>query len=131
MSAMWETQKALYDTLSEDSTFMALINNRIYDEPPTNEQYPFVVIGESTEIRENRLNQIGYETTAIFTIYDKSGGLGTYNIKAIYDRMNTLLNMKRLSMDNYTMVICMLDNAFTARDGDKRLMNVRYRVIAH
>jgi len=131
MSATWEVQKSLYDVLANDTDFMALVENRLYDEPPTNEVYPYVTIGDCTEIPDNRLIRNGFEVTMTFNIYTKSGGLGFYIGKKIYERMNILLNVKKPSLDTLTMVICQLDNTFTDREKDKRVISVRYRVIAH
>ena len=131
MSATWEIQKSLYNTLKNDSTFMGLINNRIYDEPPTNSAYPYVLIGDCTEISDNRLIKNGYEVTATFFIYTKDAGLGYYKGKQIYKEMNRLLNVKKPSLDTLNIVICQLDNMYTDREDDKRVISVRYRVIAH
>lgn len=131
MSASWEVQKSIYTALSGDSTFMNLISNRLYDEPPTNEQYPYVVIGEMVEIDDNRLNRIGYEVTAILRIYTKPGGLGSYTSKNILEAMNNVLNCKKLSMTGFDMVICKIDYTSTDRVDDKRLLTVNYQVIAH
>jgi len=110
---------------------MNLISNRIYDEPPTNSAYPYVVIGDCTEIPDNRLRKNGYEVTATFFIYTKDAGLGYYKGKQIYKEMNRLLNVKKPSLDTLNIVICQLDNMYTDREDDKRVISVRYRVIAH
>lgn len=131
MSATWEVQKAIYDTLANDSTFMNLISNRLYDEPVTNNQYPYVLLGDCTEIPDNRLIKNGYEVTATLFIYTKDEGLGYYKGKQIYKEMNRLLNVKKPSLDTLTTVICELDNMYTDREDDKRVISVRYRFIAH
>jgi hypothetical protein len=110
---------------------MTFISSRIYDEPPTDEDYPYIVIGEATENSANRLNRIGYEDTLTTYIYTKPAGLGFYQAKYILGLMNNSLNIKKLPMDTYTMVICKLDNSMTEKDGDKRIIHARYRVTAH
>lgn len=131
MSATWEVQKALYNTLKNDTTFMNLVSNRLYDEPPTNSEYPYVLIGDCTEIPDNRLIKNGYELTMTFLIYTKSEGLGYYTGKKIYERMNDLLNVKKPSLDTLVMVMCQLDNMYTDREDDKRVISARYRVVVH
>jgi len=130
MSAQWEAQKALYDQLSADSTFMSLIGSRLYDEPPTNSEYPYVVIGDAIEIPDNTLSYNGYDTSVSFTIKTKPAGLGSYTAKQILEEMNRILNMKKFTMDTLTMIICRFENAITDRDRDIRSMSVRYQVLS-
>lgn len=131
MSALWECQKSIYDALVNNSTFMNLIGSRIYDEPPTNCQYPFVTIGDGTEISDNRLTYNGYDVTITLHIYTKPEGLGFYPAKKILESINAVINVKRLSMTNLTMLLCKLDNIVTERDDDKRIISARYRIVAH
>lgn len=128
-SPSWEVQKTLYDQLVADSVFMDLIGNKIYDEPPTNEGYPYVVIGDSIEIPDNDLSHNGYDVSALFYIYAKDEGLGYWKAKKIFVEMNRILNMKKFSMDNYNMIICRFDNMITDREKDKRVLTVRYQVL--
>ena len=130
MSAMWEVQKALYDALVGNTAFMALISNRIYDEPNTNEEYPYVEIGDGTEVSVNRLNKLGYNNTLTLYIYTKPYGLGWYPAKQILSSMNTVLNIKRFTMSNYNMGGCKFDNALEEKDKDKRIIHARYRIWA-
>ena len=76
MTATWQVQQALYTALSSDTTFMTKIGNRLFDEPRTDETYPYETIGNMLELRFNKLVGVGYEVTAIFAIYTKSGRLG-------------------------------------------------------
>lgn len=129
MSASWEVQKALYSALKGNSTFMNLITNRIYDEPPTNLAYPYVACGDMIEISDNDLSHRGFEVSAIFSIYTKPAGLGFYQAKQILEAMNTVLNIKRFTLTNYEMIVCKFDNAVTERDDDIRIITVRYTVL--
>ena len=129
MSAQWECQKVLYEQLKADSTFMALISNKLYDEPPTNLSYPYVVIGDSVEVPDNDLCHNGYDTDIMFKIYTKPGGLGFYTAKTILTAMNNVLNMKKFDMVGFTMIICKFDNSITQRNNDIRSITVRYNVL--
>ena len=130
MSATWEVQKVVVAQLKADSTFMNLISNRISDEPPTNEEYPYVTVGDAVEVSDNSLSYNGYDTSITFMIHTKPAGLGTYTAKQILKAMNDVLNMKKFDMTGYTMIICKFDNAVTDRDGDKRNILVRYQVLS-
>ena len=131
MSASWEAQVALYNALIADSTLMNLISSRIYDEPPTDLDYPYVVLGGMTEVAENRHNALGYSVTATFTIYTKPFGLGSYQAKNILTNMNRILNMKSFSLTSYTMLKCYFENAMYGREQDIRTIDVRYRILCH
>lgn len=130
MSASWEVQKVLVAQLKADSTFMNLIGNRIYDEPNTNEQYPYVIVGDTIETTDNSLSFNGYDTSISFTIKTKPGGLGFYTAKQILEEMNRILNMKKFAMTGFVMNICKFDNMVTDRDGDIRSILVRYQVLS-
>lgn len=131
MSATWEVQKALYDALSGNSTFMNLIGSKLYDEPPTDTDYPYVCISNATEISDNRLDKLGFEDTLTFSIYTKPSGLGFYTAKKILESMNSVLNVKRFSLTSFNMLMCKIDNVSTLKDSDKRIILARYRVWAH
>jgi hypothetical protein len=131
MSAMWEVQKALYDALKANSNFMNLVENRLYDEPSTNDEYPYVVLGEGIETTDNRLAKKGFNNLIIFSIYTKPFGLGYYTAKNINEEIFKTLDHKRLPMTNYTMVICKYENAVPEKEEDKRILHSRFRVIAH
>lgn len=130
MSAQWEVQKALYNQLSADNTFMTMIGSRLFDEPPTNSEYPYVILGDAVEIPDNTLSFNGYDTSVTFMIKTKPAGLGSYTCKTILQEMNRILNMKKFTMDTLTMIICRFENAITDRSGDIRSMSVRYQVLS-
>lgn len=128
MSATWEVQKAVYSTLKADSTFMNLIES-LTDEPPTNETYPYVIIGDGTETPDDNHSTLGFETYLNLIIYTKPAGLGYYTATQILERMNTLLNTKRLTLDTLRMLLIVYDNSSKFRNKDIRGINVRYKIL--
>jgi hypothetical protein len=129
MSATWQVQQSLYTALATDSAFMTKIGNRLFDEPRTDETYPYVTIGNMLELRFNKLVGVGYEVTAIFAIYTKSGRLCFKVAKEILEDMNRVLNRKIFSMTSLKMVQCYYDSSDNERDEDKRIINARYLII--
>jgi hypothetical protein len=129
MSAMWECQKAIYTALSSDTTFMTKIGSRLYDEPPTNEAFPYVIIGQMTEGRFNKLGSKGFEVQARIDIYTKSGRLGFKPSKEIQVEVDRLLNLKRFNLTGFNMVQCYLETTDTERDEDKRIITSRYNIL--
>lgn len=128
MSAMWEVQKALYLALSTDSTFMTKIGSRLYDEPPTNETFPYVTLGNMFENRYNKLDSKGFDISARIDIYTKSGKLGYKPAKEIMVDVDRILNLKRFNLTGYNMIQCFLETSSTERDEDKRIVSVRYTI---
>lgn len=129
MSAQWEVQKAIYTALSADSAFMTKIGSRLYDEPPTNETFPYVTIGYMIENKYNRFNNEGYEVSARLDIYTKSGRLGYKPAKEILVEMNRILNLKRFNLTGFNMVQCYYETSDTERDEDKRILSARYTIL--
>jgi hypothetical protein len=129
LSAQWEVQKALYDALSADSAFMTKIGSRLYDEPPTNETFPYVTLGYMIENKYNRMNNKGFEITARIDIYTKSGRLGYKPAKEILVEMNRVLNLKSFELNGFFMIQCYYETSDTERDEDKRILSVRYTVL--
>lgn len=129
MSAQWEVQKAIYTALSTDSAFMTKIGSRLYDEAPTNESFPYVTLGNMTEIKYNRLTNKGFEISARIDIYTKSGRLGYKPAKEILVEMNRILNQKRFNMIGFNMIQIYFETSDTERDGDKRIITARYTVL--
>jgi hypothetical protein len=129
MSAQWECQKAIYTALSGDSTFMNKIGSRLYDEPPTNESFPYVVLGNMIENKYNRLISKGFEVSARIDIYTKSGRLGYKPAKEILVDMNRVLNLKRFTISGYNMIQCYFETSDTERDEDKRIISATYNIL--
>jgi len=131
MSAMWEVQKALYDTMISDTTLITLVSSRIYDEPPTDAIYPYIVFNNPTEVPDNRHKRLGYEVTQTIQIYTKPYGLGFYTANKILIRLNALLNMKKFDLESFNMLVCYYENGIGERDMNKRIMSARYRILCH
>ena len=128
MSALWEVQVATYDALVANSTLMSLISSRIYDEPVTNDVYPYIVVGDVIEINDNRLNNKGFEMDALVRIYTKPGRLGFYESKKILEQVNASLNLVSLPLTNFNMVKCMNIQNSTSKFDDKRSIDARYQI---
>jgi hypothetical protein len=131
MSAMWAVQKSLYTALSSSSTFMTKIGNNLWDEPPTNEQYPYVTIGSMTEANLNRLNKSGFFVTLEMRIFTKNGRGGFKLAKEILEIANDTINLKRFTLDNFTMVQVYYRYSSTERDEDKHIINANYDILCH
>ena len=126
MSASWDIQKAIYDAIEHTPYITG-----VFDEPPTNQEYPYIVIGNMTEVSSNRHGSLGYENTIVLSIQTKPGAAGFKPAKEILNEVNSRINMVELSLGNFTMVKCHMENAESLRDDELRRIEARYRVIAH
>jgi len=127
-TALWEIQKSLVSTLTSSTTLSSIIGSKIYDEPPTNQQYPYIVVTAPTEVSDNTLNRIGFESTLTFFIYTKPEGLGWYQAETILDAMNEVLNVKKPTLANLDIRFCKNDEVSYEKIEDKRIIISRYRI---
>lgn len=128
-TSLWEVQKAIVSTLTGSTTVTSLIGSAIYDEPPTNVQYPYVVVMDGEELPNDNHNRLGFEATCTLFIYTKSSGLGWYQAVKILDAFNEVLNRKRLELDTLFCEICKLDNVIKNRVDETRILEVQYSVL--
>ena len=126
----WLVQKALYDKLKADSTLMALVTG-IWDEPPTNQEYNYIVLGQCVMTPRNRLMRLGYNCNCTMHVYTKPAGLGFYPAKNIVSNMIRVLDHTKLTITGFTNVITKLDATNYEKDGDKRIGWVSFNSIVH
>jgi hypothetical protein len=129
-TALWEVQKAVVASMTASSTLTTLVSSKIYDEPPTDTDYPYIVVGNPTETDDNTLQKLGFNNTITCFIYTRPYGLGWYPATQILDAMNAVLNAKRPTLTNLNIIHCKNDNVMHEVDGDKRILHVRYRLFS-
>ena len=90
-------QKAIFSTLSADSTLDSLIgNNKILDDVPQGTGYPYVQIGEETTIDAGVKDADAQEYT--LTVHIWSRYRGNKETKEIAERIYTLLHNSAISV---------------------------------
>lgn len=130
----FEVQTALVKALTSSSSFTTSISNRLYDNPPDNLTYPYVVVGDCIEIPFGSHSRVGRELNMNFTVYTKPYELGSYEAKNIRGIMDSTLNMKRFQMEStntYEMVICKLDSYDQTKNKDIISIDCRYNIIVN
>ena len=130
----FEVQTALVLALTSSSSFTTAINNRLYDNPPDNMDYPYVAIGDCIEIPFGSHARVGRELNMNFTVYTKPYELGSYSAKNIRGIMDSILNMKRFTMEStntYEMVICKLDSYDQSKNKEVLSIDCRYNIIVN
>lgn len=126
----FEAQKLIYDALSGNSTFMNLINNRLYDQPNTNEGYPYVIIGNGISTNHLTHGKDGLNEFINITIFTKPNSLGWYPAKTIAQTIRNVLHLKKFTINStYRNCIVIFDGENREHSGDYRNIDLTYKII--
>lgn len=127
-SALNDVQKAIYELLTGDAPFM-LLAKAVLDYVPDAQSYPYVTIGEATEIPFDTFGNDGYEQTLSLHIWDQ--GRGFKVCYDILDSMTTLIEGATLALTSHQQVLTNSDNVTSLREADGITHHVvaRYRII--
>nr|BBH90139.1 hypothetical protein KTC_48900 [Thermosporothrix sp. COM3]BBH90204.1 hypothetical protein KTC_49550 [Thermosporothrix sp. COM3]BBH90269.1 hypothetical protein KTC_50200 [Thermosporothrix sp. COM3] len=129
MTSLGEIQRALYQRLTGDTTLMNLVKG-IFDASsvPDVQTYPYVTIGEATEVPFHSFQRRGYEATVTLHIW--SAAKGFKEAQAILARLNQILDQQSLQLATMTQVGCWYEFSESLNDPeeDVRHMPVRYRI---
>jgi hypothetical protein len=129
MSAMFKVQESIYNALIANNAVTTSVTG-IYDQPPVNAKYPYITIGNMTELSNNRLYDIGFRVTANIDIYAKTGRGGTKQVKEILEKVNNVLNLKILSLSGYTMVQIYYTDSEVIKNDDITQVSANYTILA-
>ncbi len=75
LSAPWETQKSIYQTLTQNTEIITLLGGaKIYDHVPQRASYPYITFGQTIERDWSTATEDGSEHLILLHIWDQSGG---------------------------------------------------------
>ena len=94
-------QQAIYQTLTNDSTLMALVES-VFDRPPQDSDYPYVTLGDSTGSDHSNLGTIGMEQLVSLQVWSREGG--RKEAATIMERIYTLLHQAVLTVSGQTLL---------------------------
>jgi hypothetical protein len=77
------------------------------------------------------LNKSGFFVTLEMMIFTKNGRGGFKLAKEILELANDVINLKKFTTDNFTMVQVYYTYSSTERDEDKHIISANYDVICH
>lgn len=115
MLRSWEVQKAIYAALTGDGTLMGMVQG-VYDQPDQNAAFPYITIGEDTNVPDDLLVATGSQNTQTVHTWSRSAGMS--QAKQIMDRVHGVLHNKVLSVATTQAVECRMEFAETFRDAD-------------
>lgn len=96
MSAERVVQEAVYTTLTGDSAYMALVTGVFDGEAPQGTDYPYTVLGATTEVEDGDINAEGWTLT--ITIHDWSAAGGKRECQLIREARDPLMHRVRLTI---------------------------------
>lgn len=115
-SSLFQLGAAVYKALASDATLKNLAT-RVFDSfAPTDTAYPYVVVGEWTEVADDVLTRPGREVTC--TIHVFSRYQGSAELKRIIDRVEGLLSRVILTVPEWNVLTAMLDYVNTLVESD-------------
>lgn len=128
MSALWPVQQALVTKLRASSALMAKAR-AVVDDVSDGQEYPYVVVGDGTEIPFDTMDRAGKEVAATIHIWSQYAGFK--EALEILGIINALLDRRDLAVTGYGTVGMQFSNSQTLRDPDgvTRHVVARYRII--
>ncbi|MFG2683163.1 DUF3168 domain-containing protein [Streptomyces sp. NPDC048392] len=129
-STMGPVQEALYGALTGDATLMALISG-VYDFVPETAPFPYIKIGEATEVPDNSHGHFGRQTVVTLHVWTRARGHSKG--QEIGARVTALLDHQPLTVEGQHHVVTRFEFSQTLTDpeppGDIRHLVLRYRVV--
>lgn len=123
-------QTAVYARLIGDATLVALVQ-KIGDNIPDEQAYPYIVIGEETEAPEDTMGRTGRNLTITLHVWSQYPGMK--EVKEIMSRIDDLLDRWTPTVTGWNATEMLHDFADTLRDPDGKTRHgvVSYRIHAH
>lgn len=131
-SPSWELQDAAFDRLAADATLETLLGaaDRILDDAPEKQAYPYIIVGEDSELPNETMGTVGVEQTLVFHIWSQYKG--SKQVKQIHARMKALLHRWQPTASGWDTTQMLFEFFEIVRDPDgiTRHGISRYRVYA-
>ncbi|MFX4261033.1 DUF3168 domain-containing protein [Pelotomaculum propionicicum] len=128
MTSLWEIQNAIYTILTNDLILMGKITG-VFDNVPSGQSYPYVVIGEAKETSVDNFGKQGREATTTLHIWSQATSFE--EPLSILDDLNRLLDRANLNLTRFVTIRCGYDSAETIRDPDgiRRHIPAKYKIL--
>ncbi|MER7799001.1 DUF3168 domain-containing protein [Streptomyces parvulus] len=127
---MLPVQAALYARLKNDAPLTGMIQG-VYDYVPEDVPYPFVALGEATEVPDNRHGGFGRETVVTLHVWSRYQGY-TQALR-IGARITALIDHQPLPIEGLDWIATRFEFSQTLTDpeppGDVRHLVLRYRIV--
>ncbi|MBB2793893.1 UNVERIFIED_ORG: hypothetical protein GGD58_002757 [Rhizobium pisi] len=128
-SAELELQGALVTRMKADAPLTALVQGRVYDQPPSPVTYPYVTIGEAQTIRDDATCVSGEQV--YLTLHAWSQAVGFPEVKRIADAVVESLHLAALALPTNRLISIMHRQTRTFRDPDGLTSHAVIEVVAN
>lgn len=127
-SGLAPVQTSVYALLTGNAPFMALVKG-VFDYVPDKQAYPYVTIGDATEIPFPVFGNDGHEQTLTLHIWSRARGF--IEAYGILEAMTALLEGAPLVVQGHATALLNADGATSLRDPDgvTRHVAARFRII--
>lgn len=127
-SPSWNLQSAVYTRLSGDTTLVTTLGAAVYDHVPAKATFPYVIIGDDTEVPNDTMGVTGRDMT--LTIHSWSQYQGWKQVKEIQNRVDLLLDRWAPTVTGWNAVQMAQEffESFMDPDGVTRHGVSRYRI---
>lgn len=124
-------QGAVNTRLSGDATLVTTLGAQVYDDVPDSAAFPYVALGEITEVPNDTMGKTGRDMTV--TIHSWSQYPGMKQVKEIQNRVDVLLDRWLPTVTGWNAVHMLQEFFETFRDPDgiTRHGVSRYRIHLH
>lgn len=119
---------AVYSRLSADATLVTTLDCSVYDDVPDSDDFPYLVIGDLTEIPRDTMGVTGRDLTLTLHIWSQLKGVD--QVVDIQNRVDALLDRWSPTVTGWTSVQMLQEffETFRDEDGITRHGVSRYRV---
>jgi hypothetical protein len=115
-SPQWGLQQAVYARLNGDANLTTTLGAAVYDDPPDGAGFPYVVIGEFTEVVNDTMGRTGRDLA--LTVHAWSQYEGAKQVRQIMSRLDVLLDRWLPTVTGWHATHMLQEFAETMRDPD-------------
>lgn len=122
-------QSAIVDALKADAGVAALVAARIYDEPPQNQTFPYITLGDGQVLPEKYDQVDGSEPHLTIHVWSRRAGFG--EVKRVSAAIISALDDQPPTIDSFTVLELLLEqtNYLIDPDGVTRHAAIVFRAV--
>ena len=127
-SPSWELQQSVFTRLNTDATLVTTLGAAVYDNVPAGAAFPYVALGDVTEVPNDTMGRTGRDFTLTFHTWSQY--VGMKQVKEIQNRIDQLLDRWAPTVTGWTAIQMLQEFFETFRDPDgvTRHGVARYRI---
>lgn len=128
-SAELELQGAFVTRLKADVPLTALVQGRVYDQPPSPVAYPYVTLGEAQTLRDDATCISGSEI--YLTLHAWSQAVGFPQVKQVAEAVVESLHLAPIALPTNRLISLMHRQTRVFRDADGLTSHAVIEFVAH